>query len=149
MLSRLELMLHEWESEEKPVPCPPVVFQARQGMMVANWLRRLSPFLSSGDFDIVLQSEHSSPQVAAIREVIAFALDWPVVESSPFSPHVGTQILLEMAMEASSMLTDVSVADVLARQATVDRLTCIGHLFQSHNVEFIVAKEEQPTDNYR
>lgn len=145
-LSRLDLMLHEWESEHEPFPCPPVVFQARQAMKMAVWLQRVIPALTFGNVDIVVQSEHASPQAAAITRVLANSFGWQIIDEIRIAPHEGTQFMLEAAIEAATMSggsVDSLITEATPSSQTI-KLAWLGSLFQILNVQF-VALADQPS----
>lgn len=146
--SRLDLMLHEWECDQKPAVAPPVVFQARQAIKVAEWLQRNIRAFHTGEIDLVIQSEHPSPQRSAIRNVIATAFQWSTRDERNMKPHTDTQILLEMAMES----LDFSVASCAVATSEPSRVSLaakfgwIGQIFQDFNVQLVVWDDEGPFD---
>ncbi len=142
VLSRLDLMLHEWKPEERPAKPTKVDLQPRQAIKIVDWLRRFVSILSAGEVDLVIQSEYASPQAAAICRVIETVLACPVAGGPFVAPHRDTQLLLEMAMDASPLNTCSSEGDAERVNSQLTRLSAVTQIFHSLNVDVIVTPAE-------
>ena len=111
-VARCDLMLHEWNVDAPPYPLPPVVLSSRQALKIADFVSQQRQDASQ----LIIQSEFSSSQLAAIVETIGDwtgvfvdrPRDWPIV-------HEPTRALLEMAMD-SLELASCDDLDFMDRQ---------------------------------
>ena len=146
ILSRCDLMLHEWDIDNPPFPLPPVSLTARRASKIAHWLHRHQHILASGEVDLVIQSESASSQLAAISNTIENYLNGIIKNRDSAPPHRDTQVLLEMAFASLSLIepkidTATQVDPAKSVRATLD---ATAQLFSLFNINFIFSTQQAP-----
>ncbi len=146
MLSRCDLMLHEWDQAQPPYPLPPVVLQSRQALKMADWLNEHLAVLAVGDCDFVIQSEDASSQRSAFSGAMESILNWNVLNRGTATPHAETLLLLEMALAYSGIASSLcsSRRSRFPVAPSLEVLELISAIFAGLNIDLIVFQDHQP-----